>query len=99
MATLTVISAAMAPRSCRPRCQNHASNCSIGMTKAQANTSRHQPLAANALMPRKAMPAPMAGRAMGKATRQKACSGDSPNTRAASIKPLPWARKAVRASR
>ena len=47
----------------------------------------------------RAMPAPMAGRAMGKATRQNACNGDSPSTRAASIRPLPWARNAVRASR
>ncbi|MNE64735.1 hypothetical protein D3C80_1601610 [compost metagenome] len=46
-----------------------------------------------------ATPAPIAGRAMGMATRQNACSGESPSTRAASIRPLPWARKALRASR
>ncbi|MNC65052.1 hypothetical protein D3C75_1153020 [compost metagenome] len=47
----------------------------------------------------RAIPAPIAGRAMGRATRQNACSGDNPSTRAASIRPLPWARNALRASR
>ncbi|MOA23333.1 hypothetical protein D3C78_1439450 [compost metagenome] len=46
-----------------------------------------------------AIPAPMAGRAIGSATRQKACRGERPSTLAASIRPFPWARKAVRASR
>ncbi len=36
-----------------------------------------------------ASPAPMAGRAIGSATRQKACQGVWPSTRAASISPLP----------
>ena len=46
-----------------------------------------------------ASPAPMAGRAMGSATLQNACQGDWPSTRAASIRPLPWAMNAERASR
>ena len=33
-------------------------------------------------------------RAIGSATRQNACQGLCPSTRAASIRPLPWARNA-----
>ncbi|MNT45173.1 hypothetical protein D3C72_1817400 [compost metagenome] len=68
----------------------------VKVSKLNTDTA---PKSARVSISANATPAPMAGRAIGNATRQNACHGDWPRTRAASIRPLPWARKAVRASR
>ena len=71
----------------------------MAVVKVSKLNTATAPKSARVSISARATPAPIAGRAMGSATRQKACKGDNPSTRAASIKPLPCARNAVRASR
>ncbi|MNZ59751.1 hypothetical protein D3C78_777980 [compost metagenome] len=71
----------------------------MAVVKVSKLNTETAPKSARVSISASARPAPMAGRAIGRATRQNAAHGDSPSTRAASIRPLPWATKAVRASR
>ncbi|MNC72222.1 hypothetical protein D3C75_1232470 [compost metagenome] len=71
----------------------------MAVVKVSKLNTATAPKSARVSIKARATPAKMAGRAMGRATCQNARKGDWPSTRAASIKPLPWARKAVRASR
>ncbi len=68
----------------------------VKVSKLNTDTA---PKSARVSITASARPAPIAGRAIGRATRRNACQGDRPRTRAASIRPLPWAMKALRASR
>ncbi len=71
----------------------------MAVVKVSKLNTATAPKSASVSISASARPAPMAGRAIGSATRQNACQGDCPSTRAASISPLPWARNAERASR
>ncbi len=71
----------------------------MAVVKVSKLNTATAPKSASVSIIAKASPAPMAGLAIGRATLQNAFQGDCPNTRAASIKPLPWAMKAERARR
>ena len=58
----------------------------VKVSKLNTDTA---PKSARVSISASATPAPIAGRAIGNATRQNACHGDCPSTRAASIRPLP----------
>ncbi|KAF1061280.1 MAG: hypothetical protein GAK45_02274 [Pseudomonas citronellolis] len=61
----------------------------MAVVKVSKLNTETAPKSASVSINARAMPAPMAGRAIGSATRQNACNGDSPSTLAASIRPLP----------